>query len=146
MCSGCSKISIVQPVQCPGFGSHRSWSWFTNWFNFLGQADALSSTLRKIQCANLLKVWQGSVSNPAAKRPVMAGVVRRLIEDRLPQLVVAAVARHAGMAHAPAAPGSLLCRLTYARLPAHLRLSGPQLMAERAVFWLALEQQDGHRR
>jgi hypothetical protein len=76
-------------------------------------------------------------------RPVPA-VVRRLEEHRLPELVVAPVARDCYVSHAAAAPGGLPGRLADARLPAHLRLAGPQLVTERAALWLVLEQRSGH--
>jgi hypothetical protein len=71
-------------------------------------------------------------------------VVRRFKEHRLPELVVAAVARDSDVSHAAAALGSLLGRLAEARRPAHLRLAGPQLMTERTGFRLILEQRSGH--
>ena len=74
----------------------------------------------------------------------MPAVMRRLEEDRLPELVVAAVACDPYVSHTPAAPGSLPGRLADARLPAHLRLSWPQLMAERAALRFVLEQRSGH--
>ena len=74
----------------------------------------------------------------------MPAVVRRLEEHCLPELVVAAVARDPDVSHAAAAPGSLAGRLAQARLPAHLRLTGPQLVTERAALWLVLEQRNGH--
>ncbi len=48
------------------------------------------------------------------------------------------------MSHAAAAPGRFPGRLADARRPAHLRLAGPQLVAERAAFRLVLEQKNGH--
>ena len=81
--------------------------------------------------------------HPAGKRPVSA-VVRRLEEHRLPELVVAAVARDPDVSHAAAAAGRFPGRLADARLPAHLRPAGPQLMTERAALWLILEQGSGH--
>ncbi len=74
----------------------------------------------------------------------MPAVVRRLEEHRLPELVVAAVARDPDVSHAAAAPGSLPGRFADARLPAHLRLAWPQLVTERAAFSLVLEQGSGH--
>jgi hypothetical protein len=62
--------------------------------------------------------------HPAGKRPLPA-VVRRLVEHRLPELVVAAVARDPDVSHAAAAPGGLLGWLAEAWRPAHLRLTGP---------------------
>ncbi len=74
----------------------------------------------------------------------MPAVVRRLEEHRLPELVVAAVARDSQVSHASAAPGSLPGRLAAARRPAHLRLAWPKLMPERAVLRLILEQRSRH--
>jgi hypothetical protein len=71
-------------------------------------------------------------------------VVRRLVERRLPELVVAAVAGDPDVSHAAAAPGRLAGRLADAWRPAHLRLAGPQLVTERAAFRLVLEQRNGH--
>jgi hypothetical protein len=71
-------------------------------------------------------------------------VVRPFEEHRLPELVVAAVARDSDVSHAAAAPGSLPGRLAYARPPAHLRLAGPQLVTERTGFRLVIEQRSGH--
>ena len=70
--------------------------------------------------------------------------MRRLVEHRLPELVVAAVAGDPDMAHAAAAPGRFPGRRADARLPAHLRLARPQFMSERAELWLVLEQRNGH--
>ena len=67
--------------------------------------------------------------HPAGERPVPA-VVRRLVEHRLPELVVAAVAGDPDVAHAAAAPGRFPGRLADARFPAHLRLARPQLVTE----------------
>ena len=74
----------------------------------------------------------------------MPAVVRRFEEHRLPELVVAAVARDPDVSHAAAAPGRLPGRLAEARCPAHLRLAGPQLVTERTGFRLVLEQRNGH--
>jgi hypothetical protein len=71
-------------------------------------------------------------------------VVRRFEEHRLPELVVAAVARDADVSHTAAAPGRLPGRLAQARRPAHLRLAGPQLVTERTGFRFVLEQRSGH--
>jgi hypothetical protein len=71
-------------------------------------------------------------------------VVRWLVEHRLPELVVAAVAGDPDVSHAAASPGRLPGRLADARRPAHLHLAGPQLVTERAVLWLFLEQRNGH--
>ena len=74
----------------------------------------------------------------------MPAVVRRLVEHRLPDLVVAAVASDPDVAHAAAAPGRFQGRRADARRPAHLRIAGPQLMSEWAALWLVLEQRNGH--
>jgi hypothetical protein len=81
--------------------------------------------------------------DPAGKRLVPA-VVRRLEEHRLPELVVAAVAGDQDVPHAAAAPGSFAGRFTQARFPAHLRLAGPQPVAERAALRLVLEKRNGN--
>ena len=87
-----------------------------------------------------LGIWSG---HPAGERPVPA-VVRRLVEHRLPELVVAAVAGDPDVSHAAAAPGRFPGRRADARRPAHLRLARPQRVTERAVFRLVLEQRNGH--
>jgi hypothetical protein len=74
----------------------------------------------------------------------MSGVVGWLEEHCLPELVVAAVTRDPDVPHAATAPGRFLGRGADARRPADLRLAGPQLMTERAAFWLILEQGNGH--
>ena len=74
----------------------------------------------------------------------MPAVVRRFEEHRLPELLMAAVARDPDVSHAAAAPGRLPGRLAEARCPAHLRLAGPQLVTERTGFRLVLEQRNGH--
>jgi hypothetical protein len=71
-------------------------------------------------------------------------VVRRLEEHRLPELIVAAVTGDQDVTHAAAASGGFAGRFTQARLPAHLRLAGPQLVAEWAALRLILEHRDGH--
>jgi hypothetical protein len=71
-------------------------------------------------------------------------VVRRLEEYCLPELVVAAVAGHADVSHAAAACGGFPGWLANTRRPAHLRLSGPQPVTERAGFRFVLEQGIGH--
>jgi hypothetical protein len=57
---------------------------------------------------------------------------------------VAAVARDPDVSHAAAAPSGFPGRLAEAWRPAHLRLAGPQLVAERAGFRLVIEQRSGH--
>ncbi len=81
--------------------------------------------------------------HPAGERPVPK-VVRRFEEHRLPEPVVAAVARDPDVSHAAAAPGRLPGRLAEARRPADLRLARPQLVTERAGLRLVLEQRNGH--
>jgi hypothetical protein len=81
--------------------------------------------------------------HPAGKR-VVAAVVRGLVELRLPQLIVAGSAGDHRVPHAPAACRGFPGRCADARLPAHLRPARPQLMTERAAFWLVLEQRNGH--
>jgi hypothetical protein len=73
----------------------------------------------------------------------MPAVVWRLEENCLPELVVAAVARDPDVSHAAAAPGRFPGWLAQARCPAHLRPAWPQLVTERAVLWLVLEQRNG---
>jgi hypothetical protein len=89
---------------------------------------------------SMLRIRSG---HPAGERPVPA-VVRRLEEHRLPELLVAAGARDPDVSHAAAAPGRFPGRLAEARRPAHLRVAGPQLVAERAGFRFVLEQRNGH--
>jgi hypothetical protein len=81
--------------------------------------------------------------DPAGERLVPA-VVGWLEEHRLPELVVAAVAGDQDVTHAAAAADSFAGRFTQARLPAHLRLAGPQLVTERAALGLVLEHRGGH--
>jgi hypothetical protein len=71
-------------------------------------------------------------------------VVRRFEEHRLPEPVVAAVARDLDVSHAAAGRGRLPGRLAQARRPAHLRLAGPQPVTERARFRLVFEQGNEH--
>src|SRR5690349_17742070 len=75
----------------------------------------------------------------------MAGVVRRLVEHRLPELVVAGVAHDSHVSHAPAALGPLPCWRADTWRPAHLTLARPQPVPERAALRLVLEQGSGHR-
>jgi len=46
--------------------------------------------------------------------------------------------------HAPAAPGGFPGRCADARLPAHPRLTRPQIVTKRAELRLILEQRYGH--
>jgi len=71
-------------------------------------------------------------------------VVRRFEEHRLPELVVAAVARDPDVSHTATTCGSLPGRLAQARCPAHLCPAGPQLVTERTGFRLIIEQRNGH--
>jgi hypothetical protein len=71
-------------------------------------------------------------------------VVRWLVERRLPQLIMAGSAGDHRMTHAPAACRGLPGWPADTRLPAHLRLTGPELVTERAVFRLVLEQRNRH--
>lgn len=71
-------------------------------------------------------------------------VVRRLIEGHLPELVVARATRHPQVPHAPAA-GVCFLRCTDAGFPADVRHAGPQLMTERAVLRLVIEQRYRHK-
>jgi hypothetical protein len=67
-------------------------------------------------------------------------VVRRLVEGRLPKLVVAGVTEHHEVPHALA---TLVCfpgRRAEAGFPPDLRHSGPQLVAEWAALRLVIEQ------
>jgi len=75
----------------------------------------------------------------------MAGVVRWLVEHRCSELVMAGVAHHSHMSHAPAALGRLTSWRADARRPAHLTLARPQPVSERAALGLVLEQGSGHR-
>ena len=74
----------------------------------------------------------------------MPAVVRRRVEYRLLELVLAAVAGDPDVAHADAAPGRFPGRLADARRPAHLRPAGPELVAERAALGFVFEQRNGH--
>ena len=74
----------------------------------------------------------------------MPAVVRWLIEDRLPELAVTGIARDHRVPHAPAAFRGFPGRRADARLLVHLRLAWPQVMTERAVLRLVLEQGSGH--
>jgi hypothetical protein len=71
-------------------------------------------------------------------------VVRRLVEHRLAELVVAAVAGDPDVSHAAAASGRFPGRLADTRRPAHLRRTWPQLVTERALLRLVLEQRNKH--
>ena len=82
---------------------------------------------------------------PASQR-TMADVVRRLVEHRPPELVVAAIAGDSDVSHTPATLGSLAGGCADAGLPAHLTLTRPELMTVRAALRLVLEQGNGHRR
>ena len=66
-------------------------------------------------------------------------IVRRFVERRLPELVVAGAAGDPDVAHAAASFGPLPGGRADARLPADLGAAGPQLMAERAELGLVFE-------
>ena len=74
----------------------------------------------------------------------MPRVVRRLVEHRLLELVVAGVTGHSYMSHASAALGPLPRWRADTRCPAHLTLARPELVTERAALRLVLEQGSGH--
>jgi hypothetical protein len=76
---------------------------------------------------------------------VVFDVVRRLVERRLPELVVACIAEHQEMPHAATALRCLPRRCTDAGFPAYLGHTGPKLVTERAVVWLVIEQRYGHK-
>jgi len=116
------------------------------------RSSALSAVPRQAGPRRLPWPWPSSPArsrrrirsgHPAGERPVPA-VVRRFEEHRLPELVVAAVARDLDVSHAAAAAGRFPGRLAEARRPAHLCLAGPQLVTERTGFGLVLEQRSGH--
>ncbi len=71
--------------------------------------------------------------------------MRRLVEHRAPEPVVAGVAGDSHVSHAPAALGGLTCWRADAWSPAHLTVTRPERMAERAALRLVLEHGDGHR-
>jgi hypothetical protein len=71
--------------------------------------------------------------HPAGKR-VVPGVVRGLIEGRLPQLIMAGRAGDHGVPHAPPACRGFPGRCADARLPAHLRFAWPERVTERAAL------------
>lgn len=66
----------------------------------------------------------------------MPAVECGLVERRLPQLIMAGSAGDHRMTHAPAACRGFPGRPADARLPAHLRLTRPELVTERAAFRL----------
>ena len=67
----------------------------------------------------------------------------RLVEDRLSELVMTGVAHDPDVSHAPAALGSLTSWSADARRPAHLTLTRPELMTERAAFRLFSNKETG---
>jgi len=71
-------------------------------------------------------------------------VVRGLVERGLPQLIMAGIAGDHRVPHAPSACRGFPGRCADARLPAHLRPAGPELVTERAGFRRVLEQRNGH--
>jgi hypothetical protein len=116
------------------------------------RSSALSALPRQAVPRRLSSPWPSSPArsrlrirsgHPACERPVPA-VVWRFEGHRLPELVVAAVARDLDVSHAAVARGRLPGRLAQARRPAHLRLAGPQPVTERARFRLVFEQGNGH--
>ena len=74
----------------------------------------------------------------------MPAVVCGLVERRLQQLIMAGRAGDHRVPHAPSACRGFPGRPADARLPAHLRLTGPEMVSERAAFRLVLEQRNGH--
>lgn len=72
--------------------------------------------------------------------------MRRLIEHRPPELVIAGITGDSHVSHTPATHGSLARWRADAGHPAHLTLTRPELMTERAALGLVLEQGNGHRR
>jgi hypothetical protein len=70
--------------------------------------------------------------------------MRRLVERRIPELLVAGLARHPHVPHAPAVLGSLPGRRADAGFPADPRHARPQRMTERAAFWLVFENRYRH--
>jgi hypothetical protein len=92
----------------------------------------------------LARSRQGAGSGYPAGERLVPAVMRWLEEHRLPELVLAAVAGDQDVSHAAPAAGSFAGRFTQARFPAHLRLTGPQLVTERAAFGLVLEHRGGH--
>ena len=75
----------------------------------------------------------------------MVDVMRRLVEPRLPELVVTGVTRHPEVPHAPAALGSFTGCRADAGFPPDLRHAGPQLVTERAALRLVIEHGYGHK-
>ena len=78
--------------------------------------------------------------HPAGRRPLPA-VVRQLDEHRLPELIVAAVARDSHMSRPR--PAASRIRLAQARRPAHLRRAGP-LHPRTGALRLVFEQGSGY--
>ena len=74
----------------------------------------------------------------------MVDVMRRLVEHRVPELVVAGVTRHPEVPHAPTALGSFTGCRADAGFPPYLRHAGPQLVTERAALRLVIEHGYGH--
>ena len=78
--------------------------------------------------------------------PVMGDVVRRLVEHRRPQLVMAGSAGDQQMTHAPALRDCLPCWRADAGLPSNgLRPAQRQGVAEGALLRSVLEQGGGHK-
>jgi hypothetical protein len=83
---------------------------------------------------------------PLETDPAMCDVVRRLVERRNPQLVMAASAGDQKMTHAPALRGCFLCWRADAGLPSNgLRSAQRQGVAEGALLGSVLEQGGGHK-
>ena len=74
----------------------------------------------------------------------MPAVVRRLVERRLSELVMAGVAHDSHVSHAPAALPRLPSWHADTRRPAHLALARPKLVPERAALRLVIEHGYGH--
>ena len=68
--------------------------------------------------------------------------MRGLVERRVPELLVAGLARHPHMAHAPATLGTFPGWRADTGLPADARHAGPQPVTERASFWLVFENRN----
>ena len=76
---------------------------------------------------------------------VVLNVVRRLVERRLPELVTAGVAEDQEVPNAPAMLSCFPCRPADAGFPPDLWHAGPQLVTERAVLRLVIEQRYRHK-
>ena len=74
----------------------------------------------------------------------MVDVMRRLVEHRVPELVVAGVTRHPEVPHAPTTLGSFTGCHADTGFPPDLRHARPQPMTERATLRLVIEHGYGH--